>query len=89
MTLSPSHSATRPVGPGSTMQNSSMYVGSLVGNAVVGGGLGNGVVGDGVIGDNVSGDGCLDVGGRVGCDEVGAADMIGGVGAEVGAQVLS
>jgi hypothetical protein len=89
MALRPSHSATRPVGPGSTIQTSLTYVGSLVGNPVVGGGLGNGVVGDGVVGDTVSGDGCSEVGGRVGCDEVGAAEMIGGVGAEVGVQVLS
>ena len=62
MTLSPSQSATRPVGPGSTMQTSFKYVGSFVGNAVVGGGLGNGVVGDGLVGDSVSADGCMDVG---------------------------
>ena len=86
MTISPFHNATRPVGPGSTMQCSLTYVGSTVGD---GGGLGNGVVGDGVVGDSVSGDGCLDVGGRVGCDEVGAAEMSGKVGAEVGAHILA
>ena len=89
MTRSPSHSATKLVGSGSTQQISFTYVGAWVG---LGGRLGNSVVGDGVVGANVRGDGDLDMGasvGSVGCGDVGAREISGGVGAEVGAHVLS
>lgn len=94
MSVIQSQSATRPVGPGWTMQLDRVgsLVGALVGSVVgesVQSGLGNCVVGDGDVGAKVSGVGEKDVGAGLGRVVTGAiVEMCDVVGDVVGAHVL-